>query len=267
MAREWLVCTLLSAYRSAEDHYERYRNIATNGFRPSERLLNLAGRNSRKDLLLAQGHDELHSLPLLVFCLIQCDAFRSKDGSFNPSIDARCAAAAAISSMSPSALTRCIAPRLEFWVSGDNTGPLHEHCKMNMIELRNLMQESFGFHKNTNKSELELQEMDKPLLFLDSPRQVLVCDCHDFCGLPPINNENDVPKKLIQSVELAKQSYRVAPPVKIAWNDSSAEFLKHLSDALIEDSVVLVSETFHTYDEWTTIVAEILYHNIEEENA
>jgi hypothetical protein len=109
--------------------------------------------------------------------------------------------------------------------------------------------------------------MDKPLLFLDSPRQVLVCDCHDFCGLPPINNENDVPKKLIQSVELAKQSYRVAPPVKIAWNDSSAEFLKHLSDALIEDSVVLVSETFHTYDEWTTIVAEILYHNIEEENA
>ena len=266
MAREWLTCTLLSAYRSAEEHYERYRNITTNGFRPSERLLKLQGQNSRKDVLLAQGHDELHSLPLLVFCLIQCDAFRVKDGSFNPSIDARCAASAAISSMSPSSLTRCIAPRLEFWISGDDTGPLHEDCKMDMIELRNLIQESFGFHKNTNKAELP--EMERPLLFVDSPRQILVGDCHDFCGLPPINSDSDVPKKLRQSVELAKQSYRVAPPVKIAKNDSrtSAEFVKQLSDVLIEDSVVLVSERFYTYEEWTTIVAEILYHNIEEGN-
>lgn len=228
-------------------------------FRPSERLLQFAGKTQKKDVLLAQGHDELHSLTLLIFCLIQSDAFRSKSGFFNPSIDARCAAAAAMSNMSPSALTRCIAPRLELWVSGENTsGPLHENFRMNMIELRNLLDESFGFHKGT-----ELENLERPLLFLDTPRQILVYDCHDFCGIPPIQSVTDIPKKLKKSIELAKESYRVPPPVSIVSNDKGV-FINHLFDAFIEDS--LASESKQTYEEWTTEVAEILYHNVMEGN-
>ena len=216
----------------------------------------------KKDVLLAQGHDELHSLTLLIFCLIQSDAFRLKAGSFNPSIDARCAAAASMSNMSPSALTRCIAPRLELWVSGENTsGPLHENFGMNMIELRNLLDESFGFHKDTDTTDLE--KLERPLLFLDTPRQILIYDCHDFCGMPPIQSLNDIPKKLKISIELAKQSYRVPPPVSIVSNDKGV-FVNHLFDALIEDS--LASESSQTYDDWTTEIAEILYHNISEGN-
>lgn len=125
VAQDWLLSTLLCAYRSAEAYHERIKIEKEHGitrsrkcFYPSERLVgHKGGELTDRDILLAQGHDRLSSLPLLVFSLLQCDALRPNDveSSFYPTHDARTAAAANMANMTPGALARSIAPRLEVW--------------------------------------------------------------------------------------------------------------------------------------------------------
>lgn len=254
------------------------RNIEDNDYRnfyEADRLLELQGEFNRKEKLLAQGHEELRLIPLLMFCLIQCDSLRPKSGSFHPSIDARCAAAANMSCMSPSVLSRCIAPRLELWLSGRNGKEKKEAVYKNLnMSLENIM------NSVMDKVNAGLQN-EPPLLLLDSPRQIVVHSCHDFSNLENDSNVNavhvdkdiDIPKELSEAVRKASNSYRVSPPysyTRMTGEATAAEgqnnymlrgeegsmdknTRSHLMDALVEDSKL---SSGLSYYEWRSEIAD-----------
>ena len=134
-ATNWLLNVLHACYTSAETIYKTNERTSSREFCAANRLLGVEERNrstnanqnenplTAEEKLLAKGHSKLQLVPLLTFCLIQCDALRINEkgegtmSSFDPSIDAKCAAAVNMSNMSASALSRCIAPRIEIWMN------------------------------------------------------------------------------------------------------------------------------------------------------
>ena len=282
VAQDWLLSTLLCAYRSAEAYHERIKIEKEHGitrsrkcFYPSERLVgHKAGELTDREILLAQGHDRLSSLPLLVFSLLQCDALRPNDveSSFYPTHDARTAAAANMANMTPGALARSIAPRLEVWSedsSDKSKEPLVENLNMNMEAVRLA-------HADLNDDAQGTAIV--PILLLDSPRQIMVCSCSDIVESidgSGVARGNTPGKKKIgnafrQTVEETIQSYRVPPPVLCCLGDSNStgadpgllvnEAVLHLQDALIEDSLTSLSK--ENFDRWCTEVASLLHSEI-----
>ena len=232
-------------------------------FFPSDRLLNIpGGRLPRKDILLAQGHNELQHLPLLIFSLIQCDALRPNSGDFNPSMDSRAAAAANLSSMSADALARSIAPRLEFWISGkDSNEAVFDSVNMNVNDVRYTIIDQIGTYEDNGD---EKYDGVMPILLLDSPSNFLIYDCRDFCTLRA-TVQDDIPDALVECKEEAIQSYRVPPPsysLVGEGNISAQEAFNRFMDAMVEDSVT--SAKHESYEVWSSILAEILYSELSE---
>jgi len=269
IAQNWLLNVLLSTYKSADEQYKVMQKYGYNGghvvesFYPSDRLLNVSGGQlSNKEKLLAQGHSQLQMLPLLIFSLIQCDALRPRRDSFEPSIDSRSAASANMGNMSPSSISRCISPRLELWISGlGNKGPSFDSVGTSMDDIRFAVIDQVGLHEKTE--EAPDASTPRPLLLLDSPRQVLIYDCYEFCRLQSGIKDEDVPMDLKISAKMAKQSYRVPPLVKSSAGSKDIQLAdadSHLKDALIEDS--RLSETNQTYKEWLNLLAEVLFSEI-----
>uniref|UniRef100_A0A7S4JAP5 Uncharacterized protein n=1 Tax=Odontella aurita TaxID=265563 RepID=A0A7S4JAP5_9STRA len=226
-SRNWLLSALMCCYRNAERTEELRRERAErgvdpdallddsrgggSGFYPSDRLLDVPGGTlSDRDVLLAQGHERLCSLPLLAFSMLCCDALREgeRGGTYRPSADARCAAAANMGNMSPGALARCIAPRMELWscpltrkdaseasaAEGEGgargggggaaaaltvdsaSGPLVDSIEMSMTAVREAVQD----HADNGRGEGE--GGDGLVLLLDSPRQIMLYDCRDLAS-------------------------------------------------------------------------------------
>ena len=280
IAQDWLLSTLLCTYRSAEVYDERVKVEDERGisqsrkFYRAERLMGQKGSElTDRDILLAQGHDRLSSLPLLVFSLLQCDALRPGGDSFRPTLDARAAAAANMASMSPGALARCIAPRLELWVEHPRTStneneaeePLVESLNMNMEALRLAFADLRDDAQGTNYS---------PILLLDSPRQVMLCNCSDVIdrvdGMTTTRTGADTTRsiKIGPMLQCATQetlkSYRVTPPVLYCLGDSNSgslnEAVLHLQDAMVEDSLTSLSE--ENFERWCTEVASLLHSEV-----
>lgn len=201
---------------------------------------------TNKEILLAKGHEQLQLAPLLTFCLIQCDALRPKQGSFNPSIDSQCAAAANMYNMSPSVLSRCIAPRLELWSSDSDTiQPLHDSLNMTFKEMKK-------------------ENSDKPLLlFLDSPRQILIYNYNERSDSEVGESEVTIPNALVKAIQRTARSYRISPPCESNISrqcrkiDTEVAY-NHIRDALVEDSSL---SRCTSYDEWLNIIADEL-HNL-----
>lgn len=261
---QWLLSALLCCYESAEVLQKKIKVYGTSASEQilytSDRLLDIPGsRKSKKDILLAQGHDELQHLPLLCFALIQCDALRPNVGEFNPSIDARAAAAANMNNMTPDVLARCIAPRLEFWVSGENSDQaIIESVKMTMEDVRYAIIDQIGVYENSG-DDREEYDGPSPIMFLDSPSNVLLYDCQDLCKIRPFTRD-EVPTSLIDSMNDAVNSYRVCPPNSSLANDrvlSSEDVLARFIDALVEDSRTPLKH--ESYEKWSTSLAEILF--------
>ena len=214
----------------------------------------------QEQILLAQGHNKLQLVPLLTFCLIQCDALRTNergggaDKSFNPSVDAKCAAAANMSSMPASVLSRCIKPRIEIWMSGAETST-ETHDKVGMSFDDILFKVKDVEVKAGGEDETQRQEQpQRALLFIDSPQQTLLYDCNKLFELGDCNHivntraeENfleqvssiSMPKKLQNIVEEVGDEYRVSPPVV----DSTIGVIA-MTGNLLEIHDILVLESF-----------------------
>ncbi len=268
-AMNWLLSTLLCCYNSAENLQKKIQSygnsVSEETLFASDRLLDFPGSTkSRKEILLAQGHEELQHLPLLTYALIQCDALRSSHGDFKPSLDARAAAAANMSNMTPDTLARCIAPRIEFWISGKSSqAPLIETVNMSLEEVRYAIVDQVGTHDDLNPNEEYNGPV--PIIFVDSPSGVLFYDCRDLCRLRPSKRE-DIPPSLIESKNEALKSYRVSPPffsLVGEENINSHEGIKVLEDAMVEDS--FTSSKQEPYGKWCTILAEILFSEISDQ--
>jgi len=278
----WLISTLLCAYRSAELHEVRRKMRASRGLSPcesdslffaNERLLDRqGGQLSDREKLLARGHNRLCSLPLLTYALIQCDALRPGKGTFRPTIDARCAASSNLSAMPPASLARGIAPRIEVWLSGDDCRePVVDSVNMNMEALRQVIMEYQPVRDE--QSSPDASDISFPVLFVDSPRLVMVFDCRyldNSQSLVPIREKIKISDTLLSLVEIAAQSYRVPAPIYYFLGGSSnANFnevtpISLLHDILLEDSGT--SDGVSDYHAWTAKIAEEVLEEIDAES-
>lgn len=257
-ATSWALNILLCCYKSAQKLQKKisqYGNgLARGNFFAADRLLGIQGSTiSAKEVLLAQGHEEFQSFPLLVFSLIQCDALRPNDGEYNPSLDARAAAAANMSNMTPDVIARCIAPRLEVWtIEKDTLKVISDGVSMNMKDIQNT---AYNHMEGSNPKDNFVQ-----VLFVDTPSNVIVCDCQILLHQKGLGIVEDLSTVLDAPKAESLNSYRVPPPLYSSFerkcNPASIGAFDRLKDAMIEDS--LTSLTHQSFHDWCTTVAEIL---------
>ena len=253
IAEDWLQSTLISVYQSAERYAEKQSEheqslVGENGqdtnFFAAERLLDRGGELDSVDVLLAQGHDRLRPIALLTYLLMQCDAFRPHA---TISTDLRYAALSQLVSMTPTNLTRCIAPRLQLWSSAqDEKEPILE-----IIDLRSqALQQCMDEYSNDNDL----------ILFLDAPHQIAVIDGQYF-GKESDDEESILPlvlgNALKTAITEAAHSYRTQPLLLQELNcHASKRSLIHalVSDVLMEDTP---SDAGHNnFSEWSADIAE-----------
>ena len=257
IGEDWLKSLLVCAYQSAEVQEEIQRKEAEHGLQQSngdntalsfyanERLLDREGELSAEHVLLGQGHELLKTLPLIVYALLHCDAIRpsaskskQNPASYFPTMDARCAAGAQLSSMNPPVLAKCIAPRLQLWSCS-------EGLVLDMVDLRmeavRLAIEEFG-----NNATRTGKARDDLVLLLDSPDAVVACDAGYFSQVETKKRNKKVSfgDELQAAIAHAVTSYRTAPAIiydfgENTGNDDSPSKQYHgyarIVAALVED--------------------------------
>lgn len=275
LGKNWLLSALLSVYKSAEDYNaqekRRGRVFVTTQDETTvnirERLLRedlMASQSlsdlSVKDVLLAQGHEVMSSLPLLLFSLLQCDAMRptSANCAFHPTFDSRICAITNMSIMPPSILARVIAPRLEIWASGGKE-PVLESVRMNQDSLSSGVQEVSHYDTTENS----------PIIFLDSPWLIMLYQ-------PQVQSESNTSKDdfiernkiLLQTVNTASDTYRVSPPIIISSEENINHAWERFCDVFVEDSIDGVGEDkgyttqqmkISAYDQFCANIANTLH--------
>jgi hypothetical protein len=297
MAQQWLQCLLVCIYQSAMEQYQREEQNRQSGyehsamidnpydkshryFYPGERLLFLEGELSAEDVLLAQGHERLRPIVLMVYLLLQCDAFRCSSDYFHPSHDVRSATISYMSSMTPTSLTRCIAPRIQLWESGEHVvEPLYDVLDLRSDAIQAAILEcTTGSGGTSSPPGL--------ILFLDTPEHIVVMDARYVNNTDDHwthnNNMSDKDGQLQQSpskrsatlsihdeplivgtglqtaITEAARSYRVPPPIlyELHQSDTLGErTLLRLVDHLIEDTYHVASES-ENFNEWKAQMAQ-----------
>ena len=253
IGRNWLKFILVCAYRSAEAAHKRQKSKAEQGvesevmFFPAERLLDIDGSLTKEEILLGQGHDILRLLPLLVWCILQCDAMRPSSDTYRPTLDARSAALMQLTSMPPLVLARCIAPRLELWQSGMD-------AKEPIVTTLGLSVESIAAYL------MEYQQADPNLiLFLDSPYGIIVCDSRHLRAAE--GNGVVVGDALQSAILQAVDSYQTPPPVTYALDLNVP--IGHLwKDVLVEDA--LAGDSMHNFEQWKQELATSIFEELAE---
>lgn len=230
-----MLSILLACYHSAQEFKQKQDKFGSTycehiNFYTSQRIINDRADITNNEILLAQGHDELQHIPLLIFSLLQCDALRPSTGNFCPSIDSRCAALVNMRNMPPSTLSRCIAPRLELWDGSKAT-------KEATIDFLNLNLKDI-------LDEVHYRATEGALLFLDCPRQIVVYDCVGIGASKTLECKNQLPEGLMAVVEDAKKSYRVEPSYTVVISGKNNDGI--IQDALVEDSKL----QGQSYQEW-----------------
>jgi hypothetical protein len=289
MTQQWLQCFLVCVYKSAMEQFaieeqnrqngiiESNYNLYDKSYRyyyPGERLLFLEGELSAEDVLLAQGHERLRPIVLMVYLLLQCDPFRCSNDHYKPSYDDRCAKLANLSSMTPSSLTRCIAPRIQLWESGmDVMEPIYDVLDLRSDAIQAAILECTSTASNSNgRSPPGL------ILFLDTPEQIVLMDARY------VNNTNNLGSNasnglrhqsstkqhnkdddrlvigigLQNAINDAASSYRVRPPIiyELHQSDTNGErTLLRLVDHLIEDTYHVASDS-ENFNDWRTQIAQ-----------
>jgi hypothetical protein len=283
MAQQWLQCLLVCIYKSAmvqfeleeenrkhglePNHHHYYYDKSHRYYYPGERLLFLEGELSAEDVLLAQGHERLRPIVLMVYLLLQCDPFRCRSDYYLPSTDVRSATISHMSSMTPTSLTRCIAPRIQLWESGhDVMEPIYDVLDLRSDAIQAAILECTSTSPNTKNG----RSSPGLILFLDTPEQIVVMDGRY------VNNTNDgngqrqqsqsfsskratmdhsplvVGVGLQTAITDAANSYRVRPTIiyELDQSDTNGErTLLRLVDYLIEDTYHIASQS-ETFNDW-----------------
>lgn len=295
LAQRWLLFLLNCIYLSAEDYQEKLdelnekgidiigdknHGLSGNMFYPNERLLNRDGGDlSRHDVLLAQGHERMCSVPLMMYLLLQCDALRkysydrfknndTSDGRGNNNTtsinfrngintDLRTCAMMQMISMTPNQLVRCIAPRIQIWETGKNiTEPFIDviELKMEAIHAGVLEYCNSGMISRTTGNTADL------ILLVDAPDHIVLLDGR-YINVVYDNTKTNLIKEtahkdhsalqrkplvlglgLEEAIKEASMSYRTRPIIVYDIDQSSSNgrgTMKILKDFLIEDTKCL----------------------------
>jgi hypothetical protein len=300
MTQQWLQCLLVCVYKSAMEQFDieeqnRQHGIVESNYisntsydksyryyYPGERLLFLEGELSAEDVLLAQGHERLRTIVLMVYLLLQCDPFRSNSDYYHPSYDERCATLANMSSMTPTSLTRCIAPRIQLWESGMNVmEPIYEVLDLRSDAIQAAILECTSTAPNSNG-----RSTPGLILFLDTPEQIVLMDARyvnntNFGSSASASNGHNsnynnnsrrqqsptksrTDDRLVIGIGLqnaiidAANSYRIRPSIVYELNQSDTNgerTLLRLVDHLIEDTYHIASQS-ENFNDWKTLIAQ-----------
>ena len=287
MAQQWLQSLLVCVYRSALAQWQVEHQYNESGiepdphdlthryFYPGERLLFLEGELSAEDVMLAQGHERLRPVVLMVYLLLQSDPLRMSAGSYRPSHDCRCAALSQMSSMTPSALTRCIAPRLQLWESGEDImEPIWEVLDLRSDAVQTAVLEGTRTLQHRPKGSFGL------ILLLDTPEQIVVMDARSVILTDDLDDTSgarhsgthratNTTATLVMSIGLrmavedAARSYRTQPRILVELQNSSSDSertLLRLVDHLLEDTAHAASSSENFADWKAKIAQEVLVY-------
>jgi hypothetical protein len=309
IATDWLQSLLTCAYRSAETQAEIEFEMKESGidkstpaattstlFFPSERLLHQDGGTlSDEDVLLAQGHGRLKTFPLMIYLLLQCDAFRrhhelSSTTALSSNMDLRYAALYQMAHMTPDVLTRCIAPILQLWSAAAASATENKRSRqqdqddgdeliLDMIDLRaSAVHQSIKEYSNSPLST-------SLILFLDTPYQMLLLNAKAILSTKDDNSKNSsggssrgrrpstapapplVGRALDTAVQQAASRYRTRPPMiralDIRSNESATtRAVQHIWDACLED----VASEGETYAQWKSKMAKQVHDELQEDD-
>ena len=246
LAQNWLVSLLVAIYHSAEffneyqrkaPHYSAAKKIGGEFYSESRLLPSI--NTFDKDILLASGHEALRSLTLLVYGLL-------RSGAFMKDVESRWTQISYMKSMPPSALARCLAPRLELWKDNE---VYFDNLPLSLSELRIKMEQ---FDDDDSEGTM--------ILFLDSPEQILVL-AHPISLLghqkpgneKKLSNEkangmtvDELSSELRHAIDEAIQSYPMAPPVEYCLDKADSDRgMKILKRAMVKDHKLVRSGTTH----------------------
>ncbi|CAB9516646.1 sec23 sec24 transport family protein [Seminavis robusta] len=290
IGEDWLKSLLVCAYQSAETEellqreqaekglskYDSNNDNTTLTFYANERLLDREGELSAEDVLLGQGHELIKTLPLIVYSLLHCDAIRPSTASskmnvttssYLPTTDARCAAGAQMSSMTPPTMSKCIAPRLQLWSAGE--GMILDMVDLKMEAVVQSVGE-FGFEAKTGKPRPDL------VLFLDAPDCIVVCDAsYVSSGPSPSSKKNKktcIGPLLDNAIKAAVRSYRTPPTIIYDFDepDSQQDPLekrpgyRRLLASLVEDQPG--NNGASNFKQWGENLAEQIHEELEKED-
>ena len=258
IGQEWLHAFLVAVYESAVEEEKRQIQLQKHGitddegyFLPAERLLSrqAEGSSTATDILLAQGHGRLQPVALLLYLLLQqCqnDGSSSSDTSmldFNRHglslPDLLC--------MSPEALSRCLAPRLQLW-SGDKV----------LVDLIDLRYESV-VRTIREEASLRRNPYDVLLLVLDAPDQIVVANalaCLPDSKERPENIPDQLGPKLESLLHEMATSYPTPPPILYGGGGDGVSWLTHVCKEdlpLIQPDGTVIAQNF---DAWRTQIAQ-----------
>jgi hypothetical protein len=234
LARDWILSSLQNVYKSAEEEELRVFATATDpktkGAKKascqidfSTRLVNRLNHDSGltdRDIILAQGHATLASLPLLIYSLVNCDALRPSEGGFQPSANSRLAAALSLASMDPLSLVKMLVPRLELWNSAFAQGPTIDRVSLGNYAMLEAI------------ASVDDQEHPEAVLVMDSPRALIVY----FVNTMGSSDVHELGEALEKDLQLSASEYRSSPGLWCVRGGGEEGW--RFIDGLVEDSLM-----------------------------
>lgn len=249
-AETWLKALLVSVYQSAQVEQAKLEEMTVlkkgsedteereSLMNASERLLDIEGGElSDEDVLLGQGHPKIAVIPLIVYSLLQCDALRPTMGAFAPSMDARAAALVQMTCMNPSNLSKCIAPSLQLWSSGQDK----------------ILADSIDLNQEALNVTLKKLNAPDAVFFLDSPQQILVYRADQGKGGRSTLNLGGRFKAAIQ---VAAKAYRTPPMIRyqLEAKPFSHAAAMAFDNFLLEDNPTYGGKA--DYQDWKKAIAD-----------
>ncbi|GMI16381.1 hypothetical protein TrLO_g12926 [Triparma laevis f. longispina] len=243
LALDWLIGMMGSIYKSAEQEEVAMFEDGdpSNGYthkhgkivkkKPVDfknRLIDREGSDlSKSDVLLAQGHEFLSALPLLVYSLMSCDPLRLSENSYFPTTDSRICAMLNAARFNPPTMVKYLAPRFEFWEDRDNSVPHTKHVSLSQYAV------------TTALTSIPPDTQD-PLMLLETP-QVTLVHYTNVMGGPARGErggreEDDVGDELELATKIGHVQYSTQPPRLFVRAGRDGAWRMH--DFLIEDSCV-----------------------------
>jgi len=262
----WLTSFMSALYESAnEENAKMEESDSDYEFEASDRLLDQDDGNlDETGILLGEGHFKARFMALVMYSILQCDALRPSGKDYKPSMDARLCAISQLSSMSPSALVKTLAPSLSLWCLKEDkpilsTLPLSKEGILDALD------------------DLEDKNTENSVFLLESTQGLLLFTENDFGSKKVTKSKYGSlsGKNFRETVDGALVGYRTFPP---QWKGIEKLFQNHryvdlndlevpmeeLEPMLLEDKPTFSGD--NDFTEWKERIAEGIKGEIEEED-
>ena len=230
------------------------------------RLLDEEGGNlDDEEILMGGGHFKAGILPFLVYSIMQSDGLRpSRDGVYQPSMDARLCAIAQMGSMTPKAMAKSVAPFLSLWSIKDDE-PIIETLPLSLAGISNAIEELGDLHDDKDGVLLLESPLQVSLFPLSSLNKIIAKGGDSTDAEEEEHQESiEVGPELESTILSGLNGFRTSP-----WNtyvdDGSMtvilEDIKDLVSFLLEDKPTALGDD--DFNEWKSRIANLVREEVD----